>query len=62
MKCGKENCLANLNGECAADECKGELVIFSAKPKEEVTVRKKLYEMTAAFFEEDFKQEDSDSE
>lgn len=61
MKCDKENCLANLNGECAADECKGEFVMF-AQPKKEVTVRMVLYEMAAVFFKEDFKQEDSDSE
>ena len=28
MKCDKINCLANIDGECCAEECKGEFIRF----------------------------------
>lgn len=53
--CDKPNCLANIKGECCVDECKGELIrLVYPPPKDEATVRKAIYEMSARYFSEDF--------
>ena len=59
MKCDMMRCLANLNGECVADECEGELVMLPPM-KEEKTARKKQYELSVMFFKKDFGEEDDD--
>lgn len=54
MYCDK-NCIANLNGECCVDECKGQLVGFGFKSQyEDKEQRSKLYEIASVMFEEDF--------
>lgn len=55
----KINCIANYNGKCCTDVCKGELVKFiffgDNFAQEDVRAAKgKFYEMMAKFFEEDF--------
>lgn len=61
MKCDMMRCLANLNGECVADECKGELVMLPSM-KSELTkkARKMIYHVSATYFEEDFGEKDDD--
>lgn len=55
MNCNKNNCLANLNGKCCADKCKGELIrLVYPPPQDEALVRKTLYEMSIRYFGEDF--------
>lgn len=55
MKCEKIRCLANIKGKCCVDECKGELIrLVYPPPKDDVMVRKAIYEMSARYFGEDF--------
>ena len=54
MTCDK-NCIANLNGECCVDECKGQLVGFGfGNQYADKEQRSRLYEIASVMFEEDF--------
>lgn len=61
MKCNKENCLANLDGKCCAEKCKGELIRFVSFSKDEILkedialAKGALYKMMAKCFDDDFK-------
>lgn len=55
IHCDK-SCIANLNGECCLDECKGQ--ISSLKPMHGTAEQlKKFYEATKKIFSEDFEDE-----
>ena len=50
MQCKKINCIANYNGKCCTDVCKGELVKFMffddiLEQKDVITAKGKFYEM-----------------
>lgn len=58
MTCDK-NCIANLNGECCVDECKGKIRML--KPCQATAEQlKRFYEVAVSLFEEDFKESEQE--
>lgn len=55
MFCDK-NCVANLNGKCCVEECRGQFIGFSFRNTDKEQ-RARLYEMASIMFKEDFKEE-----
>lgn len=57
-------CIANFNGECAADECKGPLVVFAHGKKiknNNKASRKLYYEEMCKIFNENFAKRNSEN-
>ena len=54
MKCEKIRCIANLDGECVFDRCKGELVQISPCRVKDKEARKKYYDCVRETFDKDF--------
>lgn len=57
-KCDKFGCVANLNGECVNDECRGELIQRPPCRISDKEKRKKLYNFYADIFKQDFPETD----
>lgn len=47
-----DKCIANINGQCVADQCQGEITSMH-KPSSSESA-KRLYEMAAEMLQEDF--------
>lgn len=58
IKCEKFGCVANLNGECVNDECRGELIQMPPCPCTDREKRRKYYEFIRGTFDEDFLETD----
>ena len=57
-KCDKFGCVANLNGECVNDECRGELIQRPPCRISDKEKRKKWYNFYADIFKQDFPETD----
>lgn len=53
-KCKKLGCIANLDGECAADECHGEIIQFPQCRVKDREKLKKYYKFSCEIFHDDF--------
>ena len=58
IKCEKLGYVANLNGECVNDECRGELIQMPPCAKSNREMMKKWYNMKADTFRREFPETD----
>lgn len=58
IKCEKLGCVANLNGECVSDECRGELIQRPPCRISDKEKRKEWYNIHADTFRRDFPETD----
>lgn len=61
-KCEKLGCIANLNGECVNDECKGEIIQMPPNSCADMEIRRKFYEYFCETFDKDFPQQEMKTE
>lgn len=54
IKCEKYGCIANFDGECVLDECKGEIIQFPSCRAKDKEARRQFYEYTRDTFSRDF--------
>lgn len=58
IRCDKFGCVANLDGECVNDECRGELIQMPPCPCTDREKRRKYYEVIRGTFDEEFPETD----
>lgn len=60
MSCDMKYCIANLDGKCVAEKCRGEINITSDITKRTLKVRRELYNLAADIFRYDFEEKGID--
>ena len=55
-ECGKKACLANVNGQCSVQECKGPIVRMHSAPEKDIAQAAKFYEASKKAFERWFQE------
>lgn len=58
IRCEKLGCVANLNGECVSDECRGEIIQMPPCAKSDREMMKKWYNIKADTFNREFPEAD----
>ncbi len=52
--CAEYGCIANLKGECCADECKGALIRLQPCRNNDRELRRKFYEISMDMFKAEY--------